>query len=223
MEPSFAPPLKAGLIPELALGGQAVAALTVKTLNGKTGSLSAVESFNGNTGPVTGVSTFNGNTGAVTGLASFNGRTTAAAVPTSGDYTAAQVTNAADKSSTSIQTFVAGLTSAHASQGIGYATGSGGTLSIAFSSLPGTLNKPNGRVTVTGIPSIATGGTGTIQINNSTVGTSDVVVVTQAQDSFQCSTTVGTGVFTLNLYNPNAATGTFSLTFQFIVFKSVSS
>src|SRR5215831_12334720 len=41
------------------------------------------------------------------GITSFNGRTVAAAVPTSGDYTAAMVTNAADKSSATAQAFTA--------------------------------------------------------------------------------------------------------------------
>lgn len=44
----------------------------------------------------------------VTTVISFNGRS-GVVVPTSGDYTAAQVTNAADKSSATTQTFTAGL------------------------------------------------------------------------------------------------------------------
>lgn len=45
------------------------------------------------------------------GLTSFNGRTAPAATPQAGDYTAAMVTNAADKSSASTQAFTATITS----------------------------------------------------------------------------------------------------------------
>ena len=58
----------------------------------------------------------------VVGLTSFNGRTTAAAVPTAGDYTAAQVTNAADKSSASAQVFT-GVIATGSNPGIGSAAG----------------------------------------------------------------------------------------------------
>lgn len=61
-------------------------------------------------------------------LTSFNGRTAQAVVPTAGDYTAAMVTNAADKSSGSTQIFTSRVNAPNFIAGNVDASGAGGTL-----------------------------------------------------------------------------------------------
>lgn len=98
------------------VGNAAAGNITVACLNSQTidGAATAVIATNG--GALTLISTglewvTVGANAAASGLTSFNGRSTAAAVPTTGDYTAAQVTNAADTSSSSPQTFTGTVSS----------------------------------------------------------------------------------------------------------------
>lgn len=111
---------------------------------------------------------------------------TGAVVATSGDYTAAQVTNAADKSSASNQVFTGqvnsntGMRANAATVGIGYGVGAGSNTTVtqanAFTTGV-TANTMSGVITVTSF-SLATSTNMTVKLTNSSIsGTGWVLAV----------------------------------------------
>lgn len=129
-------------------------------------------------------------------VSSVFGRT-GAVVAATNDYTAAQVTDAADKSSASAQNFTGGLQSAVTIRSIaptlpiGYGVGAGGTASVtqanAFS--PGvTINRNSGQITVTSL-SLANSANMTVKLTNSSAGTTDILIVNiEGADAGTCLT-----------------------------------
>lgn len=134
-------------------------------------------------------------TGSVTSVFGRSG----VVVATSGDYTAAQVTNAADKSSSSAQTFSGGVVSANASGGIGYATGAGGAVTqLTSKGTAVSINKVTGQIT-THNATLASGATASFLVNNSTIGSGDM---------FICQLSAGyatSGTYTIEVINLGAA------------------
>ena len=109
-------------------------------------------------------------------VTSVFGRTGAVAA-TSGDYTAAQVTNAADTSASSTQSFAGGVVSTHPTSGIGYTSGAGGSVTQATSKTTGvTLTKVTGRVIMNN-SALTTGASASFTLTNSAIGSVDIVGV----------------------------------------------
>lgn len=141
-------------------------------------------------------------------LTSFNGRGTAAVVPTTGDYTAAQVTNAFDKSSASVQVGAGGYTSSHTSNGIGYSTGAGGTATQATSFSTGvTLNSPTGQITL--FTSAISGGLViSFTLTNSSIAATDTLLFSFVGASNQgmvaSVSNLAAGSAEISWYAPNA-------------------
>lgn len=139
---------------------------------------------------------------------------------------AADVTNAADKSSGTLQAFTAGLSSAHSTQGIGHATGAGGTVTQATSRTTAvTLNKICGQI-ITFNSALAANTVQSFTVNNSTVATTDCVILTAAAvhspDDIYFVTQVNSGNFRIS-YTYASGPSSAQMTFNFVVIKAVTS
>lgn len=145
-------------------------------------------------------------------VSSVFGRT-GAITANSGDYTAAKVTNAADRASGSSQLFTGG---------IGYATGG----AVSSSGPTATVNNLRGQVTFS--TSVAGGTSGTFQINNSLVSSSDLALVgmksatTGGLSSLGCTidvTQINAGSFVVFVANNDTVTLS-TFTFNFAILKA---
>ena len=127
---------------------------------------------------------------------------TGAVVATSGDYTAAQVTNAADTSSGAAQSFAGSVLSTRSTLSMGYSTGAGSSVTqLTSRSTAVTINTPTGQITLF----TATGGGGastTMTVNNTVVNATDVVIVEQR-----------TGTDTYHIFPHHIAAGSFKIDF----------
>lgn len=154
-------------------------------------------------------------------LTSFNGRGTAAVVPTSGDYTAAQVTNAFDKGSASAQ-----LVTGNAP--FGYGTGSGQAVTqITSLSTAVTVNHPTGTIT-TFTSALAGGQQVSFTVNCSVCAATDTVVLSWATTGSWGVTPilysqVGTGGFIINYYNTGGLTSSGTGAINFTIIKGANS
>lgn len=147
-------------------------------------------------------------------VTSVYGRT-GAVVAVAGDYTAAEVTNAADKSSASVQSFAGGVVSTSASNGVGYATGSGGTGTVVSSAV--TINKLTGKITGT---AVAASGSLFVTVTNSTVAASDIIIINLTngatsgsfppEEVFVLKVAAGSFVFGMNNNTGTSITPTFN-------------
>lgn len=155
---------------------------------------------------------------------------TGAVVATAGDYLASQVTNAADLIATSIQSFAAGIVSTHATQGIGYATGSGGAVTqITNRSTGVTINKINGQIT-THTASLTASTSVTFVVTNSTVAIGDTVNISCQNETIAIgavmagvfATNIANGSFRVVYFNNNSISTTTALVFNFAVIKAVA-
>lgn len=161
---------------------------------------------------------------------------TGAVVATTGDYTAAQVTSAADKSSASNQTFSAiiyapGLRNNSPSFPTGYAVGAGGTVTQLTSRTTAvTINKPCGTIT-TFNSSMASGAAFSFTVNNSVVSALDTVQI--SDQNMPAATTTGgfnapwvsnvqAGSFVINYVNVSNVSQTTAVVFNFTVTHSVN-
>jgi len=120
------------------------------------------------------------------------------------------------------------LVSADGTHGIGYATGSGGTVTQATNRTTGvTLNKVCGTI-VTNNASLAAGAEAEFTVTNSTVAVGDVVVVSLQVESATGTSiayvsTTAAGSFKITLSNLHASTAdTSASTINFAVIKAVS-
>lgn len=107
------------------------------------------------------------------------------------------------------------------SGGLGYGTGSGGTVTQATNKFTAvTLNKPSGRITMNNA-SLASGATVIFQVNNSFVTTNDTVSA-NAIDNTGYDVTIGwtsTGAFVIKVKNATAGALAEALQIQFNVIK----
>ena len=164
------------------------------------------------------------NTGTV--VNSFKGRT-GVVTPATADYTAAQVTNAFDKSSTSLQSGAGGYVSTHTSNGIGYSTGAGGTVTQATSGSTGvTLNSPTGQIT-TFTYAVSGGLLQTFVVTNSSIAAADVVVVSWKSQTWGQGMpiwvqSVAAGSFTIAYYNPGGLTASGAGVINFAILKGAT-
>lgn len=129
--------------------------------------------------------------------------------------------------------FANSITSNHASGGIGYATGAGGTATQITNRSTGVTMSPNpctsGLIT-TDTTSLAAEASAAFVVTNSAVAIGDVVVasIRSGSDGGNTAvtvTTVAAGSFTLRVSNNNAAGGTAetgAILINFAVFKAVS-
>jgi hypothetical protein len=123
-----------------------------------------------------------------------------------------------------------GITSSGSTQGIGYATGAGGTVTQITSRTTGvTINKICGTIT-TDTTSLAAEAAAAFVVTNSTVAIGDVVVVSQRSGAVGAMTTVevtavAAGSFTIAVMNGNVAAGTAetgAIIINFAVIKAVT-
>lgn len=121
-----------------------------------------------------------------------------------------------------------GVTANHATLGIGYTTGSGGTVTQATSRTTGvTLNKINGQITTTST-SLAAGASATFTVTNSAIAATDVVNVSikSGQTNKETSahvTAVAAGSFDITIFNRHASTAeTGAIIINFAVLKAVA-
>lgn len=165
-------------------------------------------------------------TGGLPNVSSVFGRI-GAVVATAGDYLASQVTNAADKISTTLQSFAAGIASTHASQGIGYATGSGGTVTQATSKSTGvTLSKVNGQI-VMNAAALAANTSVTFVLTNTTIAATDVVNICVAGGftNYRVDNPIvaaAGGSCTIRLTNVSAGSLSEAVKLNFAVIKAVT-
>lgn len=164
--------------------------------------------------------------GAVT---SVFGRT-GAVVAATNDYTAAQVTNAADKSSSSQQTFSGRYRSTDTSGPVGYAAGAGGAVTqITSRTTAVTINKPTGQIT-TFNSSMGAGAVFSFTVNNSTVAANNVVLLTCQNDLFTGGSlaapyvgSVASGSFVIAYTNNSSGSQSTALVFNFVVLQAQAS
>lgn len=119
------------------------------------------------------------------------------------------------------------ITSSSASAGIGYATGAGGTVTQGTSrTTTVVLSKTSGKITTTA-DSMAAQTPTTFTVTNTTVAATDVVVISKVSgdvDTFAWVNSVGSGSFTVTLFNSHAsAADTTAFVFNVIVIKAVTS
>lgn len=153
---------------------------------------------------------------------------TGAIVATSGDYTAAQVTNAFDKASASLQTGAGGYVSTHTSNGIGYATGAGGTVTQATSLSTGvTINSPTGQITT--FTSALAGSTFfSFTVTNSSIAAADMVAVSWKTTTWGVQvpiwvSSVAAGSFAITYYNPGSLSASGAGVINFAILKGATS
>ena len=118
-----------------------------------------------------------------------------------------------------------GLTSSHATTGIGYSTGAGGAVTqITSAATAVTLNKVCGQITTVALTTAAAAEEAFV-VNNSVVDANDVVVVSTTYAGggkpVVFVTNVGAGVFTVNISNVDAAALNAVLVVNFAVIKCV--
>jgi hypothetical protein len=111
--------------------------------------------------------------------------------------------------------------------GLGYGTGSGGTVTQATSKATAvTLNKPTGRITMNGA-ALAANTNVQFVVNNSLVSASDVVLLTMNDangPNYQVQAYVyGAGTFTINLRNITGGSLSNALVLNFAVIKGATS
>lgn len=148
----------------------------------------------------------------------------------SGDYTAAQVTNAADKSSASAQVFSGALRSSIATAASGYANGAGGAVTQATSrSTAVTLNKVTGQIT-TDTTSLAAGATVVFTVNNTAVTTAASVIMLSITNSLTSTTAiqfftaaVAPNSFQIVYTNNGTGASTTAYVFTFVVEQAATS
>lgn len=120
-------------------------------------------------------------------------------------------------------TVAAALKSSHATSGLGYATGAGGTVTQATSRTTGvTINKAAGGITLVSAAGSATPASFTV--TNSAVAATDVVIVSQKSgtDLYDVKVTaVGAGSFQIT-FNTTGGTTTEQPVFNFAVIKAVA-
>ena len=112
-----------------------------------------------------------------------------------------------------------------ASGGLGYGTGSGGTVTqLTSKSTAVTLNKPCGRITMNNA-SLASGATTVFQVNNSLVTTNDTVYVNAIDNDHYDVTTGWTSnsAFVIRVKNTTAGALAEALQIQFNVTKGATS
>jgi hypothetical protein len=150
-------------------------------------------------------------------------------VATAADYTAALVTNAADKSAAASQIFVGPVLSSRVGVGLGYAAGAGGTVTQATSrSTAVTLNKPTGAIT-THTASLNAGAGVTFTVNNNIVAIGHVVLLTCQNDPATTGSflspyvsNIQSGSFNVNYTNNSNAATTVAYVFNYVVLASVT-
>lgn len=126
----------------------------------------------------------------------------------------------ASTTSTLAQVFAAGVKSAHPSQGAGYATGAGGSVTqITSQTTAVTLNKVCGKITMFNA-AFNTGALVTFTVNNSAVAAGDVVVVNAGVGGIIANAVAANGSFAVTLYN--AGPNTFTGQVNFAVVKAVT-
>lgn len=158
-----------------------------------------------------------------------------AVVATSGDYTAAQVTNAADKASGSSQSFTAGVFSAStlrssgATLPIGYAVGAGSSVTQTTNrSTAVTINNPTGQIT-TNTTSLASGAIAVFTVNNTTVQGTDTIILSltnsldNAHQILFVVQGVASGSFQISYFNNTALASTTAYVFNFNVIHGITS
>lgn len=152
-------------------------------------------------------------------VSSVFGRT-GAVVANSGDYTAAQVTNAFNLAgSGNVQTSAGG--------GFGYGTGAGGAVTQLTSlSTAVTLNKPTGQIT-TFTSAVAGGSTNTFTVNCSVCASTDTIVLswasTGAWPSMPLWSQAGSGGFLISYYNPGGLTSSSQGVINYTIVKGSAS
>lgn len=121
-----------------------------------------------------------------------------------------------------------GVTSSHSTQGIGYATGAGGTVTqLTSKSTSVTLNKVCGQIT-THNAALASAATVVFQLANSTIATGDVVVVNIADNAATDNvyrievTMAGSGFANLRLTNMSGGSLSEAVLINFAVIKAVT-
>ena len=159
---------------------------------------------------------------------------TGAVVATTGDYTAAQVTNAADLSTAATQTFAGaivapGMRSTSATIPLGYGVGAGGTVTqITSRTTAVTINKSSGIIT-TFNSSMGTGQTFAFTVNNTSVLQGSMVLITCQNDAVTSIFTapyaadVSAGSFVLVYANNSSGSLSTALVFNFAVINGASS
>lgn len=136
--------------------------------------------------------------------------------------------SAADTLATDDSFIAAGsILSSSSTGGIGYATGAGGTVTQAGSKTNGvTINKVTGVITMNG-SSLANGTNATFVVTNSTVASTDVIILNQVSGTLGgynlWVTAVANGSFTATLRNISGGSLSQAVTINFAVIKGVSS
>lgn len=120
-----------------------------------------------------------------------------------------------------------GLKSGHATQGIGYLTGAGGTVTQATDKSTGvTLNKATGAITMNGA-SLAGGAIVSFTVTNSAVAAADFVDAIHASVGTPGTyavevTAIASGSFTITVSNRTGGALSEAIVLRFIVFKAAS-
>lgn len=123
--------------------------------------------------------------------------------------------------------FTVGVRSGHATQGIGYLTGAGGTVTQATDKSTGvTLNKATGAITMNGA-SLAGGAIVSFTVTNSAVAAADFVDAIHASVGTPGTyavevTSIASGSFTITVSNRTGGALSEAIVLRFIVFKAAS-
>lgn len=123
--------------------------------------------------------------------------------------------------------FTVGVRSGHATQGIGYLTGAGGTVTQATDKSTGvTLNKATGAITMNAA-ALAGGALVTFTVTNSAVAAADFVDAIHASVGTAGTydvevTSIASGSFTITVHNRTAGSLSEAIVLRFIVFKAAS-
>lgn len=96
----------------------------------------------------------------------------------------AAVTTSGSQTISGLKTFSDGFVSISATQGIGYATGAGGTVTqLTSKGTAVTLNKPSGQITMNGA-ALAAGTRATFTLNNSLISSIDTLLINFGAGSY---------------------------------------
>lgn len=115
------------------------------------------------------------------------------------------------------------------SGGLGYSTGSGGTVTQATSKATGvTLNKTNGRITMNNA-ALAAGATATFTLTNSTIAVTDTIILSFAatigsvETNYTLSVAAGVGNAIIAIKNVSSGSLSQAVAINFSVIKAVTS
>lgn len=133
--------------------------------------------------------------------------------------------NTFDFSTTLLQA-AAGIKSSHATTGLGYTTGAGGTVTQLTNKATGvTLNKATGEITMNGA-ALAGATLVSFVLTNSAIAAADLVLVEHVATGtigvYKCSAAAAAGSATIRVLNLTAGSLSEAIVLKFVVFKAVT-